>query len=86
MMNYDRATNANRYNRDPHFRFYLSRRDNKPTVVQVQDFDYEDYDDDRFIGPWAFTDEKEAQAALESLLIDAAKVLGIFPDFLRPSR
>lgn len=82
MFGYDRDHDMARFNPDVHYRFYLSRRDNRPTVITVQDFDYPDYDDDRFIGPWSFDDEDTARKALQTLLIDAAKLVGVMPDFL----
>ena len=86
MLGYDPDHDPNRFNPDVHYRFYLSHRENRATVVCVQDFDYRDYDQDRFIGPWAFTDEATANQELEKLMIDAAKILGVFPDFLKPHR
>lgn len=82
MLGYDPATDPNRYNDEPHYRFYLSKEDDRPAVVCVQEHDYRDYDAARFIGSQSFPDEDTARAALERLLIDAAKLLGMMPDFL----
>lgn len=86
MFGYDPGTDMNRFNREVHYRLYLSPSDNKPCVICVQDFDYRDYDSDRFIGPWAFTKEQKAQDFLEKLLLESAKLLNILPDFLRVDR
>lgn len=84
MFGYDPDKDMNRFNPDVHYRFYLSRKDNRATVIEVRDIDYPDYDANRFIGPWAFDNEDTANRALEALLLDAAKILGVLPDFLKP--
>lgn len=56
-----------RYNPEPHYRLYLSPRDNKPTLICVQANDYLDYDDSRFLSPDAWDDEIEAECALGAL-------------------
>ena len=43
-----------------HYRHYLGR-DDRPTVICVQDFNYLDYDPSRFLDKRAFASEEEAQ-------------------------
>lgn len=86
MFGYDPAKDMNRFNREVHYRLYLSPRDNKPGVIPMQDFDYAGYDNARFIGPWAFDDESDAEQFLQTLMLDAAKLLNVLPDFLRLDR
>lgn len=52
---------------DVHYRLYRSARDEQPTVICVQWFDYGDYDEDRFLSEEAFTYEDDALIALETL-------------------
>jgi hypothetical protein len=65
-----------RFNPDVHYRIYLGR-DGKATVICVQDFDYPDYDEARFLSPDAWDDEADADVALGHLIAYAARVLGI---------
>ena len=61
-----------RHTRTAHYRLYLSPRTNRPTVICVQDFDYDDYNADRFLSPEAWDTEEAAERALSRL--------GIAPD------
>jgi len=45
---------------EAHYRIYLSR-DGEPKAVNVQSFDYFDYDGSRFLTDKAYSDEKEAE-------------------------
>lgn len=49
---------------DVHYRVYLSTRTNTPVTVCVQDFDYYDYEGERFLEKKAYSTEEEAQNAL----------------------
>lgn len=62
--------NGDRYRGDDevHFRLYLSRSDNKPTVICVQDFDYLEYDARRILSTDAWREESDAEDALINLL------------------
>lgn len=53
-----------RYNRNVHYRLYSSSHG--PTVICVQDFDYEDYDCTKFLSTEAWDEEADAKAALET--------------------
>lgn len=77
MFGYRPELDPARHNPDVHYRLYLSRRDEGAIVICVQDFDYYDYDDDRFIGYESFKIEAEAEAALAKAKDDAAKMLGL---------
>jgi hypothetical protein len=55
-------TGPARHDGDVHYRRYLSR-DDKPTVICVQDFDYRDYDASRFLDKRSFESEEEARQA-----------------------
>lgn len=78
MFGYDPAQDPARHNSDAHYRLYLSPQQGEGAVVIcVQDFDYRDYEDDRFIGYQSFATEAEAQAALAKVKDDAARVLGL---------
>lgn len=85
MLGYDPDNDPHRFNPEVHYRLYLGR-DDKPTVICVQDFDYHHYDPDRFIGNAAFGDEKDAETGLRQVLIEAATLLGVLPDYLRIDR
>lgn len=78
MLGYDPDSERHRYNPEVHYRLYLGR-DGKPSVICVQDFDYPDYDQARFLSNRAYTSEDEAQQALRLLRADAATVLGLLP-------
>lgn len=52
-------TGEHRHNPDVHYRRYLGR-DDRITVVCVQNFDYPDYDASRFVDLAAFETELEA--------------------------
>jgi hypothetical protein len=54
-------TGDHKYNRDVHYRRYLSLRDHRITVICVQDFDYRDYEPSRFIDLQAFDSDEEAR-------------------------
>ena len=56
----------NYYNNDPdditvHYRIYRSFHDEKPTVICVQNFDYPDYNEDRFLDDECYLNEDEAE-------------------------
>jgi len=55
------------FNPDVHYRLYVGHRDNTPTVICVQDFDYFDYDARRILSSQAWQTEAEAEAALMDL-------------------
>ena len=61
-------TGDHRHNRAVHYRRYLSNRPGQRIVVVcVQDFDYHDYDPDRFVDLQSFTSKDEArQTPLQS--------------------
>lgn len=77
MFGYDPSRDSARHNRDVHYRLYLSHDGEGATVICVQDFDYYDYDDDRFVGYESFKTEAEAETALAKVREDAAKILGL---------
>jgi hypothetical protein len=82
VLGYDSDSERHRYNSDVHYRLYYGR-DNRPRVITMQDFDYqEDFDNSRLLSNAAFDTEKEAEDALRLLLLDAAAVLGILPQAL----
>lgn len=76
MFGYRRELDRARYNPDVHYRLYLSH-DEGAVVICVQDFDYHNYDDNRFIGYESFETEEAAEVALAKVREDAAKVLGL---------
>lgn len=80
MLGYDPESESHRFQSDVHYRLYQGREG--PTVICVQDFDYVDYDTEKFLSNRSFTTDEDARAALRLLLLDAATVLGIIPDFL----
>lgn len=49
------------YERDVHYRRYLSEREDRVVVICVQDFDYHDYDEARFVDLASFPDEASAE-------------------------
>jgi hypothetical protein len=67
MFGYDRNRDTNRSNPVVHYRLYFSARDAEVVVICVQDFDYNDYDDEGFIGYEAYETESAAQLALAGL-------------------
>lgn len=71
-------TDPHRMNPDPHYRLYLGR-DGHPVVICVQDFDYPDYDDSRFLSPDAWASKAEAESALRELsrLITLTEVVSL---------
>jgi hypothetical protein len=77
MFGYDPALDPARHNPGVHYRLYLSPHGEGAVVICVQDFDYRDYEDARFLSYESFTTEAEAQDALARLKADAAKVLGL---------
>lgn len=81
MLGYDPDSERHRHQRDVRYRLYLGREG--PTVICVQDFDYDDYDTERLLSNRAFTTDENARAALRLLLLDAATVLGLTPDYMR---
>jgi hypothetical protein len=52
-----------RFNPDAHFRRYLNNS-GRIIVVYVQDFDYRDYDESRFVDHLSFGTEVEAESAV----------------------
>lgn len=77
MLGYDPDTDFHRFNPRVHYRLYLSPRNEGAVVICVQDFDYYDYDPNRFLSNEAFTNEADAEAALDKIRDEAAKVLGL---------
>jgi hypothetical protein len=65
-LNLDPDLDPNRSNPDVHYRLYLTR-DGALSVICVQDFDYPDYDDARFVTYRAWDTEAAAVAAIETL-------------------
>jgi hypothetical protein len=59
--------NPHTYKADVHYRLYLDLAD-VPVVITVQDFDYPDYDDERFLTTDAYQSEDDADIALHALL------------------
>lgn len=55
-----------RSNPEPHWRLYDAPRDIGPTVIEVQNFDYRDYEDSRFMTSQAYDSEADALLALET--------------------
>ncbi|TDB90876.1 hypothetical protein E1264_03355 [Actinomadura sp. KC216] len=77
MFNYDPAKDwDNRNNPKPHYRLYLDR-DGKPCIICVQDFDYMDYEDSRFLSDEGYDTEAEAEVGLLLLRAKAAQILGL---------
>ena len=66
----DPETDRNRSNPEPHWRLYHSKNGG-PTVVEVQDFDYPDYEAERFMTARAYTAEEDANLALGTYLFRA---------------
>lgn len=77
MFGYRRELDRARFNSGVHYRLYLSPHSEGAVVICVQDFDYYDYDDDRFIGYESFDTEEAAEVALAKVREDAAKILGL---------
>ena len=50
---------------DVHYRLYNPSHGTGGIVICVQDFDYPDYEDSRFIGEHSFADEDDANRALD---------------------
>lgn len=72
--NLDPANDANRLNPEVHYRLYLASGDHL-MVVCVQDFDYPDYDRNRFVTYQAWTTENEALDALDTLVEQAHHIV-----------
>lgn len=66
----DPETDRNRTNPEPHWRLYDSKLGG-PTVIEVQDFDYRDYEDERFMTAQAYSSEEDANLALGTYLFRA---------------
>lgn len=66
----DPETDRNRTNPDVHYRLYHSANGG-PTVICVQDFDYPDYEDERFMTGQAYSSEEDANLALGTYLFRA---------------
>lgn len=66
----DPETDPNRGNPEPHWRLYHSKTGG-PTVIEVQDFDYPGYDDNRFMSAQAYSSEEDANLALGTYLFCA---------------
>jgi hypothetical protein len=66
----DPETDSNRHNPEPHWRLYHSKNGG-PTVVEVQDFDYPDYEAERFMTAKGYTAEDDARFALGTYLFRA---------------
>lgn len=66
----DPETDRNRSNPEPHWRLYDSPTAGRG-VVQVQDFDYPDYDAKRFMTAQAYATEEDANLALGTFLFRA---------------
>lgn len=76
MFDYDLDKDPNRSNPDPHFRI-VKDRDGKPTIIEVQDFDYYDYDDGVFLSYEGYKTKAEAEDGLLLLKAKAAQILGL---------
>lgn len=79
MFGYNPMLDLARSNPDPHYRLYLSPNGDGVVAICVQDFDYRDYEDARFIGYEVFWSEAEAQEAVELAKVNALKILGNWP-------
>lgn len=66
------ATDSSRQNPKVHYRHYLDSHNN-PVVICVQDFDYVDYEADRFLSESVWDDEVDAKYALKSRYYPSAK-------------
>lgn len=66
----DPETDRNRTNPEPHWRLYHANVGG-PTVIEVQDFDYPDYDADRFMTAQGYSSEEDANLALGTYLFRA---------------
>ena len=71
--------NPHRFTSDAHHRLYLGR-DGKPTPICVQDFDYRDYDDERFLTTDAYDTELNANIALNRLLVERMRAEDFAPE------
>lgn len=74
LYNLDPAKDRNRTNPDVHYRLYLGSGDHL-MVICVQDFDYHDYDQNRFVTYQAWETEEEALAALTTLVDQAHRIV-----------
>lgn len=59
--------NPHRFVSEAHYRLYVGS-DGDPTVICVQDFDYRDYDDRRFLSTDSFESEEAGELGLNELL------------------
>jgi hypothetical protein len=66
----DPETDSNRHNPEPHWRLYHSKHGG-PGVACLQDFDYPDYDPNRFMTAQAYSTEEDANLALGTYLFRA---------------
>lgn len=57
-----------RHNREVHYRLYVTKFHNQPSVICAQDFDYADYDARRILSSDAWDTETEAERVLMALL------------------
>lgn len=64
MLGYDATQDMARNNPNVHYRLYWSKRSQALVVICVQDFDYDDYDDDGFIDYVSYDTEADADRAL----------------------
>lgn len=66
----DPETDRNRTNPEPHWRLYHSPQSG-PVAIEVQNFDYPDYDANRFMTAQAYASEEDANLALGTYLFRA---------------
>lgn len=66
----DPETDRNRTNPEPHWRLYHAKNGG-PTAIEVQSFDYPDYDAERFMTAQAYSSEEDANLALGTYLFRA---------------
>jgi hypothetical protein len=67
---------------DVHYRLYRGPRDEQPTVICVQWFDYYDYAADRFLTEDRYADEADAEAALADYVARTKPTVTVVPVFI----
>lgn len=67
MLGYDATQDMARHRTDDHYRLYFSKSDRQFVVINVQDFDYRDYDDRCFADYVAYDTQANADVALAQL-------------------
>lgn len=74
LYNLDPMDDPHRHNPDAHYRLYLGSGDHL-MVICVQNFDYSDYDQNRFVTYQAWETEEDALAALTTLVDQAHRIV-----------